>query len=144
MPRIPSIHLRLLIWARSKRKWKEIPRVMERWRRGSWRGARKWIRQKHGDKEPLEVINNSDRDHGSTVRTLQPTLDIISRLQHLLEDMLHPPPFPQSRLILILHLSKHACLLRWNQITLKHPRRALLLGACWKPLAEWTGKIKLN
>lgn len=53
-------------------------------------------------------------------------------------------PPPQSRLILILHLSKHVCLLRWNQITLKHPRSALLLGECWKPLAEWTGKIKLN
>lgn len=60
--------------------------------RAFWRGARKWIRHKHRDKEPRVVINNPGGGRGSTVRTLQPTWDIISRLQHLLEDMPLPHP----------------------------------------------------
>lgn len=56
-----------------------------------WRGMRKWIRQKERQKSPLRS-SISRRDHHTSIPALQPTSDIISRLQHPLWNMLHPPP----------------------------------------------------
>lgn len=107
-----------------------------------YRRARKWIKQQRTDKEPLEVINNLNSDYGNP--------NISAYLNYYLQaarsTWRHAFPSLQSRLILIVHLSKHVCLFRWNQITLKQPRGA---SACERKLntvswLDWEKETKLS
>lgn len=107
-----------------------------------YRRARKWIKQQRGDKEPLEVINNLNSDYGNP--NISAYLNYY--LQAATSTWRHALSSLQSRLILIVHLSKHVCLFRWNQITLKQPRGAC---ACERRLntiswLDWEKETKLS
>lgn len=60
----------------------------ERW---ALEGNEKMNKTEREAKKPLEVINIPQSPPNSAP-ALQPTSDIISRLQHPLWNMLHPPP----------------------------------------------------